>query len=307
MRSPPSHKTATRSATPVRARRGADLLSLRKTIVAFIAVLGTFLAAPATAQENSQERSIVVASTTSTVDTGLFNYLLPLFTHKTGIAVNVLRLGTGQALDAGRRGEADVVFVHAKFAELRFITEGDGVRRFPVMYDDFVLVGPKSDPAGIQGMDDVTKALQTIKDKQVPFISRGDRSGTHFAELALWYKDSGIYIEKEEGSWYRSVGKGMNETLDVALAERGYVLADRGTWVHFKNKDDLQVLVEGDRRMFNQYSAILVNPDKHPNVKKELGQAFIDWLVSPEGQNAIAGYKIDGEQLFFPNANDPRA
>ena len=255
----------------------------------------------------AQEKSIVVASTTSTQDSGLFEYLLPLFTQKTGITVKVLAQGTGQALDTGRRGEADVVFVHAKFSELRFIAEGEGVKRFPVMYNDFVLIGPKSDPAGIKGMDDVAKAFQTIKDKQATFISRGDRSGTHLAELALWYKDAGIDIENERGPWYTSIGQGMDAALHKAAASDGYVLSDRGTWIHLKNKGDLQILVEGDKRMFNQYGVILVNPQKHPKVKRDLGQAFIDWLVSPEGQKAIANYKINGEQLFFPNATDPNS
>ena len=279
------------------------MLSLRKTIFAFIAAFGTFFVSHAIAQE----KSIIVASTTSTVDTGLFDYLLPIFTQKTGIAVNVLELGTGHALDTGRRGEADVVFVHAKIPEIQFVIEGNGVQRFPVMYNDFVLIGPKGDPAGIKGMDDVAKAFQTIKDKQATFISRGDRSGTHLAELAIWYRDVGIDIDNEKGPWYKSVGQGMDEALVEACLNKGYVLSDRSTWNHFKNKSDLQILVEGDKRMFNQYAAILVNPGKHPNVKGELGQAFIDWLVSPEGQGAIANYKINGEQLFFPNATDPKA
>jgi tungstate transport system substrate-binding protein len=248
------------------------LLSVRKTIFVAIAVFGGFFAGHA----NAQEKSIVVASTTSTVDSGLFDYLLPIFTQKTGIAVKVLELGTGQALDAGRRGEADVVFVHTKIAELQFVAEGEGVKRFPVMYNDFVLIGPLSDPARIKGMKDVAKALRAIKDKQAPFISRGDRSGTHLAELALWNKDVGIDIEKQQGPWYKSVGQGMDETLDVAAADKGYALSDRSTWIHFKNKGDLQILVEGDRRLFNQYGVMLVNPTKHPNVKKEFGQTFID-------------------------------
>ncbi|HME30091.1 MAG TPA: extracellular solute-binding protein [Pseudolabrys sp.] len=281
------------------------MFSVRKTIFAFVAVFS--FAVFAAGQASAQEKSIVVASTTSTVDSGLFDYLLPLFTQKTGIAVKVLELGTGQALDTGRRGEADVVFVHAKIAELQFVAEGEGVKRFPVMYNDFVLIGPKSDLAGVKGMRDVAKAFRAIKDRQAPFISRGDRSGTHLAELAFWNKDVGIDIEKEKGPWYKSVGQGMDETLDVAVADKGYVLSDRGTWIHFKNKGDLQVLVEDDRRLFNQYGVMLVNPTKHPNVKKEFGQAFIDWLVSPEGQRAIADYKINGEQLFYPNATDPNA
>jgi tungstate transport system substrate-binding protein len=233
--------------------------------------------------------------------------LLPLFKQKTGVTVKVLSQGTGQALDTGRRGNADVVLVHAKSAEQKFLAEGQGVKRFPVMYNDFVLIGPKSDPAGIKGMKDIAQAFKTIKDKQATFISRGDHSGTHLAELALWNKDAGIDIENDHGAWYESIGRGMEPTLHMASAKGGYVLSDRGTWIHFKNKGDLQILVEGDKRLFNQYGVILVNPDKQPNVKKELGQAFIDWLISPDGQKAIADYKINGEQLFYPNATDPNA
>jgi len=275
------------------------MLLHRRPILAFIAVFcgAAFFGGPVL----TQEKSIVVASTTSTVDSGLFDYLLPIFTQKTGIAVKVLELGTGQALDAGRRGEADVIFVHAKTAELQFVADGEGVKRFPVMYNDFVLIGPQSDPARIKGEKDVAEAFRAIKDKQAPFISRGDRSGTHSAELALWNKELGIDIEKQKGPWYKSVGQGMDETLDVAVADKGYVLSDRGTWTNFKNKGDLQILVENDKRMFNQYAVILVNPDRHPNVQKELGQKFIDWLISPEGQKAIADYKIDGKRLFYPD------
>ncbi|MGC2056295.1 MAG: substrate-binding domain-containing protein [Pseudolabrys sp.] len=284
---------------------GGDALSRRKTILAFIAVLGIAVFLPGHAV--AQEKSIVVASTTSTQDSGLFGHLLPLFTGKTGVTVKVLSQGTGQALDSGRRGNADVVFMHAKSAEQKFLAEGQGVKRFPVMYNDFVLIGPKSDPAGIKGMKDVAQAFKTIKDKQATFISRGDHSGTHLAELALWNKDAGVDIENDNGAWYESIGRGMEPTLHMASAKGGYVLSDRGTWIHFKNKGDLQILVEGDKRLFNQYGVILVNPDKQPNVKKELGQAFIDWLISPDGQKAIADYKINGEQLFYPNATDPNA
>ena len=281
------------------------MLSLRKTIIAFIAAFS--ITDFSAGQSIAPEKSIVVASTTSTQDSGLFGYLLPIFTQKTGITVKVLAQGTGQALDTGRRGDADVVFVHARSAELRFLAEGQGVRRFPVMYNDYVLIGPKTDPARIKGTKDVAKALQAIKEKQAPFISRGDRSGTHLAELALWNKDAGINIEEDKGAWYKSIGQGMGVALNMAAITKGYVLSDRGTWVHFKDKDDLQILVEGDKRLFNQYGVMLVNPAKHPNVKKELGQAFIDWLVSPDGQNAIASYKINDEQLFYPNATDPNA
>jgi tungstate transport system substrate-binding protein len=274
----------------------------RRILIAAVAAAAVLSGAPVSAQD----KSIVVASTTSTQDSGLFEYLLPIFTKQTGIAVKVVAQGTGQALDTGRRGDADVVFVHAKAQEEKFLSEGQGVKRFPVMYNDFVLIGPKSDPAGIKGTKDVAKALQTIKEKQASFISRGDRSGTHSAELKLW-KDAGIDIEKDKGPWYKAIGQGMGAALNTAGAGSGYVLSDRGTWIHFKNKGDLQILVEGDKRMFNQYGVMLVNPEKHPSVKKEYGQQFIDWLVSPEGQKAIADYKINGEQLFYPNADDHSA
>ena len=279
-------------------------METRRTLIAAIALgVAALAAAPTVAQEDN---SIVLASTTSTQDSGLFEYLLPLVKQRTGITVKVLALGTGQALDTGRRGDADVVFVHAKSEELKFLAEGESLRRYPVMYNDFVLIGPKGDPAGIKGMKDVGKALATIKDKPADFISRGDKSGTHLAELALW-KASGIDIEKDKGAWYKSIGQGMGAALNTAGASNGYVLSDRGTWIHFKNKGDLQILVEGDKRMFNQYGVMLVNPDKHPNVKEELGQQFIDYLISPEGQKDIANYKINGEQLFYPNANDAGA
>lgn len=281
------------------------MFSLRKSLLVLIAVHGIAVSLPGHAL--AQEKSIVVASTTSTKDAGLFDHLLPLFTMKTGIAVEVLAMGTGQALDIARRGNADVVFVHAKSAEQTFIAEGHGVKRYPVMYNDFVLIGPKSDPAGIKGMRDVAKALKAIRDKPATFISRGDNSGTHLFELMLWNKDVGINIQEQSGSWYNSIERGMEGTLRIARARDAYLLSDRGTWISFKNKGDLQMLVEGDRRMFNQYGVILVNPNKHPNVKKEFGQAFIDWLVSPEGQKSIGNYKIDGEPLFYPNAEDPNA
>ncbi|MGA7022473.1 MAG: extracellular solute-binding protein [Pseudolabrys sp.] len=271
----------------------------------FLALAAATVLASATVA-TAQDKSIVVSSTTSTQDSGLFDHILPLFKAKTGIDVKVVSQGTGQALDTGRRGDADVVFVHAKSAEEKFLAEGEGVKRYPVMYNDFVLIGPKGDPAGIKGMKDVAKALQVIKDKQADFISRGDRSGTHIAEINLW-NGSGIDIDKEKGPWYKSVGQGMGAALNTANASNAYVLSDRGTWLSFKNKGDLQILVEGDKHLFNQYGVMLVNPAKHPNVKKDLGQQFIDWLVSPEGQKAIADYKINGEQLFYPNASDPSA
>jgi tungstate transport system substrate-binding protein len=275
----------------------------RRTVMVAAALAAAIFTAPV----HAQDKSIVVSSTTSTQDSGLFGYLLPLFKQKTGIDVKVVAQGTGQALDTGRRGDADVVFVHAKSAEEKFLAEGEGVKRYPVMYNDFVLIGPKSDPAGIKGTKDIAQALQMIKDKQAPFISRGDRSGTHIAELALWNKDAGIDIEKDKGSWYKSIGQGMGAALNTASASNAYVLSDRGTWISFKNKGDLVIAVEGDKRLFNQYGVILVNPAKHPNVKRDFGQQFIDWLVSPEGQKTIANYKINGEQLFYPNASDPGA
>src|SRR5450759_4974887 len=248
----------------------------------------------------AQDRSIVVASTTSTQDSGLFGYLLPIFKAKTNIEVKVIAQGTGQALDTARRGDADVVFVHAKSQEEKFLAEGFGVKRFDVMYNDFVLIGPKGDPAGVKGSD-IETALKTIQRLAVPFVSRGDKSGTHAAELALW-KQAGVDIAAAKGPWYREIGQGMGAALNTADAMNGYVLSDRGTWISFKNRGDLEIVVEGDKRLFNQYGVMLVNPEKYPSVKKEFGQAFVDWLVSAEGQAAIAGYKIDGQQLFFPDA-----
>ncbi|MGK9283484.1 extracellular solute-binding protein [Sinorhizobium meliloti] len=253
----------------------------------------------------AQTKSIVVASTTSTQDSGLFDYILPLFEKETGIDVKVVAQGTGQALDTGRRGDADVVFVHARAQEEKFIQEGFGVKRSDVMYNDFVLIGPKSDPAGVSGMTDIAAALVSIEAKQAPFVSRGDRSGTHSAELKLW-KDAGIEIEVAKGLWYKDIGQGMGAALNTASAMNAYVLSDRGTWLSFRNRGDLAISVEGDKRLFNQYGVMLVNPEKHPDVKAELGQIFIDWLIAPEGQKAIGEYKIDGQQLFFPNASGQR-
>jgi tungstate transport system substrate-binding protein len=254
----------------------------------------------------AQDKSIVVASTTSTQDSGLFGYLLPLFKAKTGIDVKVVAQGTGQALDTARRGDADVVFVHARSAEEKFLAEGFGVKRYPVMYNDFVLIGPRSDPAGIKGTKDIVAALKMIRSKGIAFISRGDRSGTHIAELNLW-KVAGIDIAADRGPWYKEIGQGMGAALNMASAANAYVLSDRGTWLAFKNKGDLVIEVEGDKRLFNQYGVMLVNPQKHPTVKKELGQQFVDWLISPEGQRDIASYQINGEQLFYPDAGDPNA
>lgn len=276
----------------------ACLAALR---LAMLAVLATWLAAGAIAQD----RSIVVASTTSTEDSGLFGYLLPIFKRQTGIDVKVVARGTGQALDMARRGDADVVLVHARAAEEKFVSEGFSVRRYPVMYNDFVLIGPRSDPAGVRGRD-ILAALRRIKDGMAPFISRGDRSGTHMAELELW-KQAGIDIAAARGPWYREIGQGMGAALNMASASNAYVLSDRATWLAFRNRDSLAILVEGDRRLFNQYGVMLVNPARHPGVKADLGQRFIDWLISPLGQSAIAAYRIDGRQLFFPDAVDPGA
>jgi tungstate transport system substrate-binding protein len=275
----------------------------RHSLIALAALAAAWISPDAAM---AQDKSIVVASTTSTRDSGLFNVILPLFKNKTGIEVKVVAQGTGKALDSGRRGDADVLFVHAKAQEQKFVADGFGVKRYPVMYNDFVVVGPKSDPAGVKGTKDVAKALQTIKDKKAEFISRGDRSGTNSAELRLW-KAAGIDIAKDKGPWYKAIGQGMGATLNTASASNAYTLTDRATWIAFKNKGDLVIVVEGDKQLFNQYGIMLVNPAKHPHVKKDLGQAFIDWIVSPEGQQAIADYKRNGKQLFFPNATNSGA
>ena len=273
----------------------------RRLLRITIALLALALSSAALAQ-----RFITVASTTSTEQSGLFRHLLPVFEKKTGIQVRVVALGTGQALDLARRGDADVVFVHARSAEEKFVSEGHGIKRTPVMYNDFVLIGPKSDPAKIGAGKDAVAALKKIRDARAPFVSRGDRSGTHIAELDLW-KIAGIDIAKERGPWYRDTGQGMGPALNTASSMGAYILADRGTWLAFKNHGDLTILVEGDKRLFNQYGVMLVNPQRHPSVKRADGQAFIDWIVSPEGQRAIADYRIGGEQLFYPNADDAGA
>jgi tungstate transport system substrate-binding protein len=270
----------------------------RRAIAAGLALLLGLAALPATA---APAPSIIVASTTSTEQSGLFGFLLPRFTARTGIAVKVVAVGTGQALDIGRRGDADVVFVHDRPAEDRFMAEGQGVRRFDVMYNDFVVVGPKDDPAHVGGGKDVIEAFRKIAAARQPFISRGDRSGTHEAELRLW-QAAGLAIDPSRDAWYRSIGQGMGPALNMASASNSYLLSDRGTWLSFKNRGDLAILVQGDRRLLNQYGVMLVNPARHPNVKAKEGQAFVDWLLSPEGQRTIADYKIGGEQLFFPNA-----
>ena len=251
-------------------------------------------------QASAQATFITVSSTTSTEQSGLFKDLLPKFTRETGIEVRVVALGTGQALDMARRGDADVVFVHDKVAEDRFVADGFGVKRYEVMYNDFIIVGPKSDPAKAKG-NDVVAGLKAIAAAKAPFASRADKSGTHAAELRYW-KVAGFDMAKDKGPWYRETGSGMGPTLNTASGMGAYALADRGTWLNFKNRGDLVILVEGDKRLFNQYGVMLVNPAKHAHVKKEAGQKFIDWVVSPAGQAAIAAYKINGEQLFFPNA-----
>ena len=243
-------------------------------------------------------QSIVVASTTSTEQSGLFGYLLPEFKKASGIDVKVVALGTGQALDTGRRGDADVVFVHDQKAEDKFVADGFGVKRYPVMYNDFILIGPKADPAGVKGTD-IVEGLKKLAAGNAPFVSRGDKSGTHAAELRFWDQAG---LKDAKGSGYKECGCGMGPALNMAASTGAYVLADRGTWLNFKNRADLGILVEGDKRLFNQYGVMLVNPAKHPQVKQAEGQKFIDWVTSPAGQKVIAEYKIGGEQLFFPNA-----
>ena len=270
------------------------LKTSRRAWLAFI------LAACMTVSAQAQDKSIVVASTTSTEQSGLFGHLLPAFKKDKGIDVRVVAVGTGQALDMGRRGDADVVFVHDQAAEEKFVADGQGVSRFPVMYNDFVLIGPKADPAGVKGSD-IAAALAKIGASTQSFISRGDKSGTHAAELRYW-KAANVDIAAAKPAAYKECGCGMGPALNLAAQSNAYVLADRGTWLAFKNRADLAILVHGDKRLFNQYGVMLVNPAKHPHVKKELGQTFIDWLLSAAGQAAIASYKIEGEQLFFPNA-----
>jgi tungstate transport system substrate-binding protein len=274
---------------------------LRRTLLLAAALAGPAVLAPRAA---AQERSITVASTTSTEQSGLFGHILPVFTRETGIAVRVVALGTGQALDVGRRGDADVVFVHDRAAEERFVSEGFGGPRRHVMFNDFVVVGPTADPAGVSGLRDTSRALRRIAEARAPFVSRGDRSGTHAAELRLW-RQAGVDPVAGRGQWYREVGQGMGPALNTAAAQDAYVLADRGTWLSFRNRQDLRIVVEGDTRLFNQYGVMLVDPRRHPHIKAADGQRFVDWIVSPAGQAAIADYKINGEQLFFPNATQP--
>ena len=266
-----------------------------------LSIIAFLLAAASVSAAWAADRFITVASTTSTEQSGLFKHLLPVFEKKTGIRVRVVAQGTGQALDMGKRGDADVVFVHDKVAEEKFVADGFGVKRFEVMYNDFVLVGPKNDPAKVTGGRDIVAAFKKIQSAQAPFASRGDKSGTHAAELRLW-KAAGVDPAAGKGSWYRETGSGMGPTLNTASSMNAYAFTDRGTWLSFKNRGDLTIVVEGDQRLFNQYGVMLVNPAKHPHVKKDLGQAFVDWVISPEGQKAIADYKIGNDQLFFPNA-----
>ncbi|RIV98763.1 substrate-binding domain-containing protein [Azospirillum brasilense] len=275
---------------------------LRRSFVLGCAAAAALLlgsAQPSTAAD----RFITVASTTSTEDSGLFKSILPKFTEKTGIEVRVIAKGTGQAIDIAKRGDADVLFVHHKPSEDKFVAEGFSTERKPVMYNDFVIVGPKADPAKVGGSKDVSAALKGIAAAKAPFVSRGDDSGTHKSEQALW-KTAGVDPTTGDG-WYRAIGQGMGATLNTAAAVSGYAMTDRATWLSFKNRGDLDILVEGDKRLFNQYGVMLVNPAKFNHVKAADGQAFVDWLVSAEGQQAIADYTINGNSLFFPNANEP--
>ncbi len=270
----------------------------------FIGLAAAALAGLALAGSGAaQEKFIVVQSTTSTQNSGLFDHLLPIFQKKTGIEVRVVAVGTGQAIKNARNGDGDVLFVHAKPAERKFVADGEGVKRFDVMYNDFVIVGPPSDPAGVKGMTDATEALKKIAAAEAPFASRGDDSGTNKAEMRLW-KETGIDAKASSGGWYRETGSGMGATLNAGIGMGAYIMTDRATWISFGNKSDYVIDVEGDPKLFNQYGVILVNPEKHPNVKADLGQQFVDWVISDEGQAAIASYKVDGHQLFFPNAGE---
>jgi len=275
--------------------------SSRRLVLALVlAVCGISGIGPATAGD----RFITVASTTSTQDSGLFDYLLPIFTKKTGISIHIIAVGTGQALKIGQQGDCDMLFVHDRTGEEKFVSDGYGVKREPLMYNDFIIVGPKSDPAHILGDKDAVDALRRIADTKAPFASRGDDSGTNRMELRLW-KAASIDVKAASGGWYKSLGQGMGPTLNAAAAMNAYSLSDRATWSKFANKQDLDLLVGGDKRLFNQYGVILVNPAKFPHVKVADAQAFIDWLISPEGQKAIAGYQINGDQAFFPDHDQP--
>ena len=265
------------------------------------ALIAAGLALAACASVQAQAPFIVVSSTTSTEQSGLFRHLLPAFTRQTGIEVRVVALGTGQALDVARRGDADVVLVHDPQAEQKFLAEGFATRRHDVMYNDFVIVGPAADPARIGGLSDTLEAFRAIRRAQAPFVSRGDRSGTHAAELRYW-SDAGIDLAAARGAWYKETGSGMGPALNTAAGMDAYLLTDRGTWLNFRNRGSLKILVEGDRRLFNQYGVMAVNPARHPHVRREAAQRFVDWLISPDGQRAVADYRIGGEQVFFPNA-----
>jgi tungstate transport system substrate-binding protein len=274
----------------------------RRTVSSTLALLVLFLASSLLGPGAlAQDKFIVMASTTSTEQSGLFSHLLPAFKQATGIDVRVVAVGTGQALDSARRGDADVVFVHDQAAEEKFVAEGFGLKRMPVMYNDFVVIGPKSDPAGVKGKD-VVAALKKLAASGTSFVSRGDKSGTHAAELRYW-RAADVDMAAAKPAGYKECGCGMGPALNIAASSSAYVLSDRGTWLAFKNRGDLAILVEGDRRLFNQYGVMVVNPARHPHVKKDLAQAFADWVVSPAGQASIAGYRIGGEQVFFPNAN----
>ncbi|WP_207477159.1 substrate-binding domain-containing protein [Arenibaculum pallidiluteum] len=267
----------------------------------FGAVLVAGLAAGVPAHAGAQDKFITVASTTSTEQSGLFGHILPLFKAETGIEVRVVAQGTGQAIETGRRGDADVLFVHDKPSEEKFVAEGFAARRYDVMYNDFVVIGPKADPAGVKGGKDVTAALKRIAETKAPFASRGDDSGTHKSEQRLW-QQAGIDVKASGAGWYKETGSGMGPTLNTAAAMGAYALADRGTWLSFQNGRDLEIVVEGDRRLFNQYGVMQVSQQKHLHVKADLGKSFVGWILSDKGQKAIASYKINGEQLFFPNA-----
>jgi tungstate transport system substrate-binding protein len=272
---------------------------LRRSILSLAAACGLGLAVGQSAL--GQEQFITVASTTSTENSGLFEHLLPMFEDETGIDVRVVAVGTGQAIELAKRGDADVLFVHHKPSEEAFVEAGYGIERQDVMYNDFVIVGPASDPAGVKGMKDATAAFGKIAEAEAPFASRGDDSGTNKAELALWQK-AGVDVAGESGSWYRETGSGMGPTLNTATGMDAYALTDRGTWLSFDNRQNLDIVVEGDPQLFNQYGIILVSPEKHPHVKADVGQKFIDWVISDEGQQAIGAYTINGQQAFFPNA-----
>jgi tungstate transport system substrate-binding protein len=275
----------------------------RRKILGF-ALCGALLAAAYNLPVAAENTFIILQSTTSTQNSGLFEHILPMFTKKTGIEVRVVAVGTGQALKNAENGDGDVVLVHSKPDEEKFVADGWGVKRYDVMYNDFIIVGPSTDPAKIAGLKDAALAFRQIAEAKAPFASRADDSGTNKAELKLW-QDAGVDAKAGSGSWYLETGSGMGATLNFAVGKETYTLTDRGTWLSFANKDDFKILVEGDPKLFNQYGVILVNPAKHPNVKANEGQAFIDWLIGPEGQAAIASYKIDGQQLFFPNAGPP--